>query len=110
MSRRQCFFGEEHTGRRGPAEHGSFSLAPLSTDIHNKMLSPISPMKGRPMTTNTAIPQKLYLLPLSTCTVPLAAGQRMEMVTSCYLVETSDRRYVLIDSGMAADARPPGTP
>jgi N-acyl homoserine lactone hydrolase len=67
-------------------------------------------MKRDEMTTNTATPQKLYLLQLSTSTVPLAAGRMMEMVTGCYLVETSDGRHVLIDSGMARDARPSGAP
>ena len=33
------------------------------------------------------------------------------MVCVCYLVETSDRKHILIDSGLAADAPlPPGTP
>jgi N-acyl homoserine lactone hydrolase len=34
----------------------------------------------------------------------------MEMVLPCYLVETSDGKHVLIDTGMAADARPPVAP
>jgi N-acyl homoserine lactone hydrolase len=65
--------------------------------------------KGIKMT-NVSIPQKLYLLQLSTTTVPLGAGRMMEMVTPCYLIETSDGRHILIDSGMARDVRPADAP
>jgi len=34
----------------------------------------------------------------------------MEMVLGCYLVETSDGKHILIDSGMAADAPRPAVP
>jgi N-acyl homoserine lactone hydrolase len=34
----------------------------------------------------------------------------MEMVLPCYLIETSDGKHILIDTGMVADARPPGAP
>jgi N-acyl homoserine lactone hydrolase len=34
----------------------------------------------------------------------------MEMVLPCYLIETCDGRHVLIDTGMAVDARPQGAP
>ena len=34
----------------------------------------------------------------------------MEMVLPCYLVETTDGKHILIDTGMAADARQPGGP
>ncbi|GHO85760.1 N-acyl homoserine lactonase family protein [Dictyobacter formicarum] len=62
------------------------------------------------MTTYTATPQKLYLLPVSYSTVP-AAGRTLEMVMGCYLVEMSDGTHVLIDSGFPADVpRPAGTP
>ena len=54
--------------------------------------------------------RRLYLMQLSTTTIPLAPGRSMEMVLPCYLVETSDNKHVLIDTGMAADARQPGTP
>jgi len=62
------------------------------------------------MTTNTSTPQKLYLLQLSASTVP-AAGRTLEMVSGCYLVETSDGKHILIDSGLPADiALPAGMP
>jgi N-acyl homoserine lactone hydrolase len=56
------------------------------------------------MTTNASAAQKLYLMQLSASTVPLGQGRSMEMVLGCYLVETTDGRHILIDSGMAADA------
>src|ERR1700674_573220 len=62
------------------------------------------------MNTNTPSPRKLYLLQLSAATVPLAEGRTMEMILGCYLVETSDGKNILIDSGMAADALPPSAP
>jgi N-acyl homoserine lactone hydrolase len=63
------------------------------------------------MTVISATPQRLYLMQLSTTTLPLAAGRALEMVSGCYLVETSDGQHILIDSGLAADAPlPPGTP
>jgi N-acyl homoserine lactone hydrolase len=56
-------------------------------------------------------PRRLYLLQLSTSTVPVAAGQALDMVSGCYLAETGDGRHILIDSGLPADAVPiPGTP
>jgi N-acyl homoserine lactone hydrolase len=61
------------------------------------------------MTSNT--PQRLYLLQLSTSTVPVATGQTLEMVSGCYLVETGHGQHILIDSGLPADVPlPPGTP
>ena len=57
-----------------------------------------------------ATPQRLYLLQLSTSTLP-AAGRTLEMVSGCYLVQTSDGKNILIDSGLPADyTPPPGTP
>lgn len=58
----------------------------------------------------SASPRRLYLLRLSTSTIPLAGGT-LEMVSGCYLVETGDGRHILIDSGLPADAPlPPGAP
>jgi N-acyl homoserine lactone hydrolase len=54
------------------------------------------------MTTATA-PKKLHLFHLSTSAIPLPGGQNLEMSSGCYLVETTDNKRVLIDSGMAAD-------
>lgn len=63
------------------------------------------------MTPNASAPRKLYLMQLSTSIVPIAAGRTLEMVLGCYLIETGDGRYILVDSGLAADAPlPPGTP
>ena len=62
------------------------------------------------MTQNNATPQRLYLLQLSTSTLP-GAGRTLEMVSGCYLVQTSDGKNILIDSGLPADyTPPPGTP
>lgn len=62
------------------------------------------------MITNTSTLQKLYLLQLSTTTVPRGT-HTLEMVLGCYLIETSDGRHILIDSGFPPDvARPAGSP
>jgi N-acyl homoserine lactone hydrolase len=62
------------------------------------------------MTQTTATPQRLYLLQLSTSTLP-GAGRTLEMVSGCYLVQTSDGKNILIDSGLPAEyTPPPGTP
>ena len=58
------------------------------------------------MTMTNATPWRLYLLQLSTSTVP-GAGRALEMVSGCYLVQTSDGRNILIDSGLPADYTPP---
>ncbi len=62
------------------------------------------------MSTIDAIPRRLYLLQLSTSTIPTlprpSAGS-----AGCYLVQTSDGKNVLIDSGMPGDyTAPPGMP
>jgi N-acyl homoserine lactone hydrolase len=63
------------------------------------------------MTTDSSTPQRLYLMQLSTTTLPVAAGRALEMVSGCYLVETSNGQHILIDSGLPADYQPPsGTP
>jgi N-acyl homoserine lactone hydrolase len=55
-------------------------------------------------------PQRLYLMQLSTATIPTAGGP-LEMSTACYLIQMSDGLNVLIDSGLPADyAPPPGAP
>jgi N-acyl homoserine lactone hydrolase len=61
------------------------------------------------MTPNIA-PKKLYLFQLSTTSLPLPTGQTLEMSSGCYLIETTDNRRVLIDSGMAPDAAPSPAP
>jgi len=62
------------------------------------------------MNSNMRGPRKLYLMRLSASTLPLPQGRTMEIVLPCYLVETSDGKSILIDTGMAADARPWGAP
>jgi len=62
------------------------------------------------MNRNTAGPKKLFLMQLSTTTVPLPQGRTLEMVLPCYLVEMDDGKHILIDTGIAADARQPGAP
>lgn len=58
------------------------------------------------MTSNPAAPQKLYLLQLSTATIP-RPDQPLEMVSGSYLIETGDSKHILIDSGLPADYPPP---
>jgi N-acyl homoserine lactone hydrolase len=63
------------------------------------------------MTMTNATPQRLYLMQLSTTIIPLAAGQTLAMSSGCYLVQTSDEKNILIDSGLPGDyTPPPGTP
>ncbi|MGA2096688.1 MAG: N-acyl homoserine lactonase family protein [Candidatus Acidiferrum sp.] len=54
------------------------------------------------MTTDTSI-ARLYLMQLSTTTVPLPGGRTLEMVLVCYLIETNEGKRILIDSGYPAD-------
>ena len=61
------------------------------------------------MTIATA-PRKLFLFHLSTTAIPLPGGQTLEMSSGCYLVETTDPKRILIDSGMAPDAPPSPAP
>ncbi len=42
------------------------------------------------MTMINATPQRLYLMQLGTATIPLAAGQTLDMSSGCYLVQMSD--------------------
>src|SRR5215467_6177203 len=60
---------------------------------------------------SNATPQRLYLMQLSTTTIPLTPGQGLAMSSGCYLVQTGDGKNILIDSGLPADyTPPPGTP
>ena len=62
------------------------------------------------MTANAAA-KRLYLFQLSTTTIPLPTGQTLEMSSGCYLIETTDNKRILIDTGMAPDApRSPAPP
>lgn len=54
--------------------------------------------------------RRLYLLSLSTSTVPMP-GRTLEMVSGAYLIETGDGKRVLVDTGLPADyTPPPGAP
>jgi N-acyl homoserine lactone hydrolase len=75
-----------------------------------KSLSVLVIKKGRIMAVTNATPQKLYLMQLSTVTLPLAGGQALQMVSGCYLVEMNDGQHILIDSGTPADFHQPGMP
>jgi N-acyl homoserine lactone hydrolase len=55
------------------------------------------------MTEKDPILQKLYLLPLSLATVSIGPGRTLEMVSGSYLIETSDDKHILIDSGFPPD-------
>jgi N-acyl homoserine lactone hydrolase len=61
------------------------------------------------MILSNATSQRLYLMQLGTSTIPTtppSAGS-----AGCYLVQTSDGKNILIDSGLPADyIPPPGTP
>lgn len=63
------------------------------------------------MMTTAASPRKLYLLQLSASTLPLPGGRALEMICAAYLVETSDREHILIDTGLPPDfPKPAGGP
>jgi N-acyl homoserine lactone hydrolase len=51
-------------------------------------------------------PAKLYLFQLAAISVPKGEGRTMEMVLPCYLVETTDGRHILIDTGIDPATRP----
>jgi N-acyl homoserine lactone hydrolase len=62
------------------------------------------------ITLNSTALRRLYLMQLSAFTVPRPDGSTMEMSMGCYLVQTADNLNILIDSGMAPDARPSNAP
>ncbi len=63
------------------------------------------------MTTTSATPQRLYLMQLAAGTASLPNGQVLDMSAGCYLVQTSDGKNILIDSGFPENhASPPGIP
>jgi N-acyl homoserine lactone hydrolase len=58
-----------------------------------------------------ATPQRLYLMQLFTATMRLGGGPEVAMSGGCYLVQMSDGKNVLIDSGLPASyTRPPQAP
>ena len=60
------------------------------------------------MTVSDVYPGKLYLLRLSTTSLPIGEGRTLEMALGCYLIETSDGRHILVDSGMTPGAKTAG--
>lgn len=62
------------------------------------------------MTDVHTVVQRLYLFQLSTTTIPLPTGQKLEMSSGCYLVQTSTGKHILIDSGLPADYEQLGAP
>ena len=50
-------------------------------------------------------PRRLYLLPVETTTVSL--GSSLYGMVVCYLIQTSDGRNILVDSGIPSDYQPP---
>jgi N-acyl homoserine lactone hydrolase len=57
------------------------------------------------MTPASTLPQRLYLLPVEHVTMPVG-GSLYGMVV-CYLIQTSDGKNVLVDSGAPPDYQPP---
>src|SRR5436309_12816909 len=58
------------------------------------------------MILNSTFPQRLYLMQLGTSTIP-TTPQPTAGSSGCYLVQTSDGKNILIDSGLPADYQPP---
>ena len=59
------------------------------------------------MTASNSIAQHLYLLRLSTTSVPIGPDRTLEMSSGAYLIVTTDGRHILIDSGMPSDVPAP---
>src|SRR5216683_6540074 len=55
------------------------------------------------MPTTDSTPRRLYLFHLSTTTIPLPENRSLEMSSGCYLIQTSDQKNILIDSGISPD-------
>lgn len=63
------------------------------------------------MTIHIDSPKRLYLMQLSTTSVPLPGGRTLEMALPCYLIETTGRKHILVDSGFPPDVeRSAGAP
>ncbi len=58
------------------------------------------------MTSSIPTPQRLYLMQLATSVIP-TTPQPTPASSGCYLVQTSDDKNILIDSGLPADYQPP---
>jgi N-acyl homoserine lactone hydrolase len=63
------------------------------------------------MTATDTDVQRLYLLQLSTTSLPIGPGRTLEMSSAAYLIVTKDGKHILIDTGMPADVSlPPNVP
>lgn len=58
------------------------------------------------MTLSSTTPQRLYLMQLGTSIIP-TTPQPTAGSAGCYLVQTSDGKNILVDSGLPADYTPP---
>jgi N-acyl homoserine lactone hydrolase len=56
-----------------------------------------------PATNTNAKPERLYLFHLSSTTIPLPDNRSLEMSLGCYLIQTSNHKNILIDTGIAPD-------
>lgn len=50
-------------------------------------------------------PSQLYLFELSTTSVPIGNDRLFEMVLPCYIIKATAGRHILIDTGIAPEAR-----
>lgn len=57
------------------------------------------------MISNGGTPQRLYLMQVENTTI--SAGGSLYGMAVCYLVQTSDGKNILVDSGIPADYQPP---
>lgn len=60
------------------------------------------------MTPSVDTPAKLYLLRLSTTSLPIGEGRFLDLALGCYLIETLEGRHILVDSGMTPGVKPAG--
>jgi N-acyl homoserine lactone hydrolase len=56
-----------------------------------------------PAANTIAKPERLYLFHLSSTTIPLPENRSLEMSLGCYLIQTSDHKNILIDTGISPD-------
>ena len=59
------------------------------------------------MITHSTTLHRLYLMSLMASALRQPDGQMLPMVVVCYLIETTDGKYILIDSGLPAGAQLP---
>jgi N-acyl homoserine lactone hydrolase len=63
-----------------------------------------------PTSTNST-PKRLYLFHHSTTTIALPENRTLDLSSGSYLIQTTDRKNILIDTGLASDyPKPPNMP